>query len=111
MKSSYFWKILFVSTIVIISCSKEGSTEPSCATDAPIERTIIDQAAMVWESEGKYYISEHNTIDTKLIPCNLDPSFAIDNLSVLVSGDVKKAPFTDDEPCCTNYFIITSITR
>lgn len=111
MKSSSFWKILLVNTLVIIACSKEGSTESSCANDAPTERTLIDKAATVREIGGQYYIIEQNTIDTKLLPCNLDPSFAFDNLPVVVSGDVKKTDLTAGEPCCINNFIISRITR
>lgn len=111
MKNSSFWIFLLVNTLIIIACGKEGYTEPSCATELPTKRILTEQNATVREIGGEYYIFEPNTIDSKLRPCNLDPSFAIDNISVVVSGHVKKTPLSSGEPCCTDLFIITGITR
>jgi hypothetical protein len=111
MKSVTLCKLLLVNSLVIIACNKESSPAPGCATDAPTERTLANKAATVKEIGGKFYIVEQNTVDTKLLPCNLDASFAVDNLQVTVSGEVKKTNQTTGGPCCTNNFIISSITR
>lgn len=111
MSTLFPFAFLYIICVVCASCNKNSLQKANCAADAQTERTISNRPATIKEIAGKYYIIEQNAIDTRLLPCNLDASYAIDNLSVIVSGDVKRTYPVVGEPCCTNNFIISSITR
>ena len=111
MKAPISSVILISVLLACASCNKDKSQKAGCDTNAPTERTLTNKAATVKEMAGKFYIIEQNTIDTRLLPCNLDASFAVDNLQVTVSGEVKQTNSIAGEPCCTNNFIISNITR
>jgi hypothetical protein len=111
MKVPVCFIVLICSWFACGSCNKDNAPKTTCDTNAPTERTLTSKAATVKEIAGKFYIIEQNTIDVRLLPCNLDASFAIDNLQVIVSGEVKQTKTKAGEPCCTNNFIINNITR
>lgn len=100
-----------IVTLLVFSCEKENSNISGCPTEATTERIVMNKPATVREIGGTYYIIEQNTIDTRLIPCDLDAAFKVDNLQVVISGEVKKTSPSPGVPCCTNNFVITSITK
>lgn len=106
-----FCIILFSSLTIILACKKTEKSEDDCTPGVKIERLITDKPASVTLSESQYYIIEQNTIDTRLKPCNLAAAFKINNLSVLVSGEVKFTNAANHGPCCTQSLIISKISR
>ncbi len=105
--------IILTSLLTILACKKTENSEDDCTPGVTIERIITDKPATVTLSGSQYYIIEQNTIDTRLKPCNLAPAFQINNLSVMVSGEVKftSAGTPGPGPCCSQNFIITKISR
>jgi hypothetical protein len=94
------------------SCRKEDEKlSDQCSTDAPTIRTIVNAAGTVEKLNGKYYIIEQNTIDTRLYPCSLATEFMIDGLVVNFTGTVKRYTGGIGEPCCTELLNISKITR
>lgn len=91
------------------ACKKDVDTEGECSSTTPTERSIIDKQATVRLTNGKYYIIEDGTFDTRLIPCSLSQNFQVNNLRVVISGEVKKTTQNRGEPCCSNFLVITSI--
>lgn len=93
------------------ACKKDKRPGDDCFTHASTARIITNAAATVVESSGKFYIIEQNTIDTRLNPCTLDKEFQMHNLLVTVSGEVKVTLQGGPNPCCTEDFIITKISK
>lgn len=103
---------LFLSA-VLIACSKDNK-KTDCLPNLQTTREINNKRAIVQitgDAAEPVYLTEEGTIDTKLIPCNLASEFYEDGLTVTISGEVKQAPGTATGPCCTEYFVITSISR
>jgi hypothetical protein len=104
-----------IALVLIISilpaCEKESSTNTDCFSNNLTVRQITNAPATVRNIGGRFYIIEQNTIDTKLNPCTLAQEFQVDNLQVTVSGDVKSTIQNGPEPCCTENFVITRISR
>jgi len=98
-------------TTTISSCKKDNSTNTNCFPNTSTVRQITNAQATVKASGGKFYIVEQGTIDTKLNPCTLAQEFQVDNLQVTISGDVKLTSYAVGEPCCTDNFVITKISR
>jgi hypothetical protein len=100
-------------TTIISSCKKDNNvnTDTDCFPNATTVRQITNAQATVKAAGGKYYIVEQGTIDTKLNPCTLSKEFQVDNLQVTISGDVKLTQQGGLEPCCTDNFVITKISR
>jgi hypothetical protein len=103
---------------IFYSCSKRNN-EPSqkCSQPGPCNsteqttRVITNKAAKIQASGGQFYIVEYmNNIDTRLLPCNLNPDFRVDGLMVTVSGNVKET-VKNTPICCTENFEITSICK
>ena len=105
--------IAFVLVTTIISCKKDNNTntDTDCFPNTTTVRQITNAQATVKAAAGKFYIIEQGSIDTKLNPCNLAQEFQIDNLQVTISGDVKTTSYAVGEPCCTDNFVITKITK
>ena len=104
--------IIFLFNIAIISsCKKDNSQNNNCFSDSPTVRQIADAKATIKSSGGEFFIVEQGSIDTKLNPCTLAKEFQIDNLSVMVTGDVKSTSRNPSEPCCTDNFVITKIAK
>lgn len=105
---------LFSVTLIVIfqSCHKnnEANNTADCYVNDITTRQIVNKQATIKSINGEFYIVELNTIDEKLRPCNLAVDFQINNLQVIVSGNVKATPQIG-MPCCTNNFEITSIRK
>ena len=113
MKKTIFIS-LFVGFICFFSnsCKKDDSKKNDCLPTATTFRQIIDKPATIRQQPaGTFYIVEQGTIDGQLIPCNLTADFQIDNLLVIISGDVKTTVQGGPGPCCTENFVITKITK
>jgi hypothetical protein len=97
--------------MVFNSCKKNNNTD-ECFSGVPTVRQITDQPAVIKVTAAVYdvYIVEQGSIDTKLIPCNLAKEFIQNDLQVIISGEVKYTPQGSD-PCCSENFVITKITR
>lgn len=105
---------LFVGLLCFFlnSCKKDDSRRKDCLNTTATYRQIFDKPATIrQQTAGTFYILEQGTIDVKLNPCNLTADFHIDNLRVTISGDVKATVQGGLEPCCTEDFVITKITR
>lgn len=99
------------SLIILVSCKKESKSTPDCFPDDPIVRQIADQPATVKLLNNTYYIIGQGTIDTQLKPCNLSKEFQVDNLPVIVSGDVKSTVSAGPGPAGIDNFVITTISK
>ncbi|MEP7320435.1 MAG: hypothetical protein ABI761_00905 [Saprospiraceae bacterium] len=97
--------------IILVSCIKKENSSGDCLPDVPVFRRVNNQQAEVRESNGTFFIVEQGTIDSRLLPCNLTREFQINNLSVIISGDVKLTTHNAAEPCCTESFVITDISK
>lgn len=104
--------ILFGLAFIMVfnACKKGDNSNTDCLPNAITVRQVINKQATI-QFSGKYFIIEQGTIDTKLIPCNLSPEFHVDNLPVIITGEVKSTPQPGPGPCCTENFIIEKITR
>ena len=103
--------IAFLPLTTIISSCKKDNSITDCFPNSSTVRQISNEEAMVKAGDGKFYLVEQNTIDTKLNPCTLAEEFQVDNLRVIISGDVKSTQRVAFEPCCTDNFVITKISR
>ena len=107
-----FIAFILVATI-FSSCKKNDNTtnNTGCIANATTVRQINNAQATVKINAGKFYIFEQGTIDTRLNPCFLATEFQVDNLQVIISGEVKLTQRVGNEPCCTEDFMIIKITR
>ena len=103
--------IILISTTIIFSCKKDNHSNPDCFPNTSTVRHITNVQATIKEVSSKFYIVEKGAIDTKLNPCSLSAEFQVDNLQVTISGDVKSTTQGGSEPCCTENFIVTKISR
>jgi len=93
-----------------ISCKKDKQKD-SCSSDATIVRQIDQDSATVKFSNGSYFLYEDGTIDERLLPCSMNDEFKIDNLRVMISGNVKETIQQPGGTCCLAYFEITGISK
>jgi hypothetical protein len=100
--------IAFLFTTIFISCKKSREIK-TCFSDFATTRAIKDKAASVQFVNNQYYIIEQFTIDSRLLPCNLEDEFKVNGLAVTVSGEVKNN--VSDGPCCTENFVISIIKK
>lgn len=77
------------SIVIVAACKKESTSTPDCFPNYATSRQITDQQSTVKLLNNTFYIIEQGTIDTQLKPCNLSKEFQVDDLPVIVSGDVK----------------------
>lgn len=104
--------ILYITlTIVICSCKKGSSTTNNCFQSVETVRQLSNTTATIIFNGGEYLIIETGTIDSRLRPCNLPAEYQVNNLSVIVSGDVKLTIQGGPGPCCTENFTITKISK
>ena len=97
--------------LLFLSCKKAVILTTDCFPNASTFRQIVDKPATVsQQSAGIFFIVEKGTIDTRLNPCNLPADFQVDNLQVVVSGNVKTT-IGGTGPCCTEDFVITKISN
>ncbi len=103
--------ILAASAMLFVSCKKEDKTD-GCFPGAATVREITNKPAVikVTATVNPVYLVEQGAIDTKLIPCNLPKEFMQHDLQVIVSGQVKETK-QGSEPCCSENFVITEITK
>lgn len=116
MKFNFFiCHIVLGLSILILSCKKEEvpkkQVKNECTTNDTTVRLINEKRATIQSSNNQYYIVEEGTIDTRLQPCNLSNEFMINQLSVLISGEVKKTVQSNNAPCCIETFFITKISK
>lgn len=103
--------IVLVIMTVIFSCKKDNNSNTDCFPNTPTVRQITNGQATIKEIGSKFYIVEQGSIDAKLNPCSLPTEYKVDNLQVTISGDVKSKLRGGSEPCCTENFVITEISR
>src|SRR5688572_17108204 len=98
---------------IFLTCRKENTSTDACAGHGATVRKISNQAATIKLTATHFpvWIIEDGTIDAKLIPCNFPMEFYQDDLKVTISGDVKSSASGPLDPCCMEYFVITSISR
>jgi hypothetical protein len=103
---------LLTLVITFTSCKKNNSV-PSCLPNATTTRQIVNKQATIklTATINAVYLVEDGAIDTKLIPCNFPQGFYENDLRVIISGEVKATPQVGPGPCCSENFVITSITR
>ncbi len=101
--------VLSLLTIVSLSCKKSIEKNTACFSDVATARTITDKPAFIHFTDNQYYIKEQFTIDTRLLPCNLTDEYMVSSLLVTISGEVKNTLL--NEPCCTDNFVITKISK
>jgi hypothetical protein len=104
---------LFVLIIMLGGCKKTSTSGTDCFPGATTVRQITNKPAVIklTATINAVYIVEQGSIDTKLIPCNFPQEFYQNDLQVTISGEVKSTPQVGQGPCCTENFVITSITR
>jgi hypothetical protein len=104
--------ILLLMTF-FVGCKKNGQQADNCFADAPTIRQIVDKQALIkiTNPNGGAYLVETGSIDGKLIPCNLPTEYYQNDLLVTISGEVKPRVQSPLEPCCSEDFFITKITR
>lgn len=103
---------LVTFTLLLTNCKKEtGTAIVDCLPNQATTRQIINQSAVVKLINGEAYLVEQGAIDSRLKPCNLPDSLAIQDLSVTISGAVKASIQWPGMPCCTDNFVITAIRR
>lgn len=104
--------VLLMATC-IAGCKKGKEAADDCNAAATTIRQIINKTAIIKiTAPGAVpYLVETGSIDGKLIACNLPGSFYQNDLLVTVSGDVKQTTRPVQEPCCSQNFFITRITR
>jgi hypothetical protein len=100
---------LLLTAFSINGCQKDKIQVEDCLTDFSTIRQINNQKATVISQNGQFYLIESGTIDTRLRPCNLPQKFQVNNLQVVISGNVKSTIRNGVEPCCTENFVITKI--
>jgi len=110
MRHFHIFIVLLVSTIVF-SCKKDNNSNTDCFPNSSTVRKITNGQATIKEVGSKFYIVEQGSIDTKLNPCSLPTEYRINNLQVTISGDVKSTVQGGPEPCCTDNFVITKISK
>jgi hypothetical protein len=104
-------ELVIVSLLLLLSCAKNQSSALDCLQDEITVRNIVKAEATIIRTGELYYIIEQGTIDTRLLPCNLDPAYETDRLQVVISGMVKASAQIGPGPCCTENFVITFISK
>jgi hypothetical protein len=99
----------FLLVIAFLSCKKDKETEAICFSDIATSRTILNKQATIQFLNNEFYIIEKGTIDTRLLPCSLADEFKINNLSVIITGEVKNTIPTG--ACCTENFVVNKIVK
>ncbi|RYE58460.1 MAG: hypothetical protein EOP48_03485 [Sphingobacteriales bacterium] len=76
-------------------------------------RKIKDRTAtvVVGATIHAAYLVEDGSIDSKLIPCNLEHEYMQQGLKVIISGDIKARKADLNEPCCSENIVLTKIER
>lgn len=103
----FFALYLLVST----SCKKSTGSGEACYFAADPAMGFINNAPARILSAGGNFIISLNSSDTLLSACNLQGSYKIDGLNVLVSGEVKPTAQNTYDPCHCYNFLITKIIR
>ena len=107
----FFLLLIFSFLLVFNSCKKDSNKNDNCFPNSATVREIKNKPATIQSAGEQFYIIEQGTIDSKLKPCNLTADFKINNLEVIVSGDVKASAAVGQYPCCIEDFVITAISR
>lgn len=102
----------FMLATIVISCKKEKKVD-ECFPNAATVRTIDNKQAVVKVTGtiNPVYLIEQGAIDTRLIPCNLPLEFYQNDLLVTITGDVKSTLQVGPGPCCSENFVIKTISR
>ena len=103
--------MFMVLMIFFSACKKENNTTAGCWLDVLDTRIIVNSPATIKSTGAGFYIVEQGYIDLIFNPCNLNPAFQIDNLQVIISGNVKPTIQNGAGPCCTENFVITKIEK
>jgi hypothetical protein len=100
--------ILFFLTSTASLCKKTAENVYQCFSKDQAQGEINNKQAIIGMSAGKFYIYEVGSIDTRLVPCNLDKDFQVVGLQVTISGYTRQIP---QYTCCTENLVITKISR
>ena len=94
----------------MISCQTEPESDSDCNDGSKALRIITNAPATIYLYENQYFITEQNTIDTRLIPCSLPVQFQKDRLMVTISGEVKNYRIQDKiYACCIEKIVLSHI--
>jgi len=106
--------LILLLSLVSFACRK-ADDEPKTGCDATAQtlRHINNKFATVEVNATiiGVLLVEDNTIDSKLVPCNLPQEYVQHGLKVIISGDVKARKALTNEPCCKDAFVISKIAR
>lgn len=104
--------VLFIVAITLFSSCKKETKKDDCFPDQPTIRIITNEPAIIKQLKtDEFYILEPGIIDSRLIPCNLTKEFKINDLKVIISGEVKATVQIGPGPCCRENFVITKISK
>lgn len=106
----HFITLLF-SVTILVSCKKESRLASDCFPNDLTSRQIADEHTTIKLLDNVFYIIEQGTIDTQLKPCNLSKEFQVNDLPVIVSGDVKSTVSVGPGPAGIDNFVITKISK
>lgn len=109
----HFRILLFIVSLMTIipSCKKDKKSNTECFPGSTTVRQITEGPAVVKEVNTRFFIIEKGSIDTKLNPCPFPDKFKVDNLEVIISGEVKAAAQAGPGPCCGQDFALTRIKK
>ncbi|MCK5066438.1 MAG: hypothetical protein KAR16_03320 [Bacteroidales bacterium] len=104
-------------TLVLIAsiCGCISKENPNCGYNGETFMVLEDREALVRDSDGIFYLNfkevilpgVFNLLDSIhfLKPCNLEEKYRIDDLEVIVSGEVKENPPYSSHNNYTDFFI------
>jgi len=102
--------LTFLCIAVMFSCQTTQESDPDCNDGSKTLRIITNAPATIYLFENQYFITEQNTIDTRLVPCSLPVQFQKDRLMVTISGEVKNYLVQDKiYACCIEKIVLTHI--
>ncbi len=104
--------LTFLCIAVMFSCQTTQESDPDCNDGSKTLRIITNAPATIYLIENQYFITEQNTIDTRLVPCYLPEKFQKDKLSVSISGEVKNYPIRDMiYACCIEKIVLSHVEQ
>ncbi len=115
MRNNFILIILVIASCFCYACKKgESSSHQNCDTGAATIRTIVSKKATVKltaTATHAIYLVEEGAVDTKLIPCSIGMEYYQNDLSVIISGEVKQTKPDGMSPCCMENIVLTSISK
>lgn len=103
---------LVMSFCLLQACSKnENGLEAGDCSSGPVLRMITNQVATIKINVEGCYIVEDSTYDSKLFPCAISDEYKVDNLRIVVTGEVRNRVANTFYPCCQYNLAISKIDK